>query len=71
MAIEVGQKVTGKVTGIKNFGAFVALEDNQSGLIHISEISNDYINDINDVLSMGEEVTVKVVSVGEDGKIGL
>lgn len=71
MAVEVGQKVQGKVTGIKNFGAFVALEDNQSGLVHISEISDGFVNDINDVLSLGDEVTVKVVSIAPDGKIGL
>ncbi|MGF3076030.1 S1 domain-containing RNA-binding protein [Facklamia sp. P12955] len=71
MAVEVGQKVTGKVTGIKNFGAFVALDNNQSGLVHISEISDGFVNDINEVLSLGDEVTVKVVSVADDGKIGL
>ncbi|MBG9980673.1 RNA-binding protein S1 [Facklamia sp. DSM 111018] len=71
MAVEVGQKVTGKITGIKHFGAFVALEDNQSGLVHISEISDDFINDINDVLTVGDEVTVKVMSIADDGKISL
>ncbi len=71
MAVEVGQKVEGKITGIKHFGAFVALGNNQSGLIHISEISDEFIKDINDVLSMGDEVTVKVLTVANDGKIGL
>ena len=71
MAVEVGQKLTGKVTGIKNFGAFVALGDNESGLVHISEISNGFVKDINEVLSLGDEVTVKVVSIANDGKIGL
>ena len=60
MAIEVGQKVTGKVTGITNFGAFVDLGDNQTGLVHISEVSDKYVKDIHDVLTVGDEVTVKV-----------
>ncbi|MFK5676665.1 MULTISPECIES: S1 domain-containing RNA-binding protein [unclassified Ligilactobacillus] len=71
MAIEVGQKVTGKVTGITNFGAFVDLGDNQTGLVHISEVSDKYVKDVHDVLTEGDEVTVKVLSVGDDGKIGL
>lgn len=71
MAVEVGQKVEGKITGIKHFGAFVALGNNQSGLIHISEISDEFIKDINDVLSVGDQVTVKILTVANDGKIGL
>lgn len=71
MAIEVGAKVTGKVSGITNFGAFVDLSDNRTGLVHISQISNHYIKDINDVLSVGDEVTVKVTKIGDDGKIAL
>ncbi|BDZ29962.1 S1 domain-containing RNA-binding protein [Lactiplantibacillus sp. WILCCON 0030] len=71
MAIEVGTKVTGKVSGITNFGAFVSLGNNQTGLVHISEVSDGFVKDIHDVLSVGDEVTVKVLSVGNDGKIGL
>lgn len=71
MAIEVGAKVTGKVSGITNFGAFVDLGDHKTGLVHISEISDGYVKDIHDVLSVGDEVTVKVLTVGNDGKIGL
>ncbi|MFD1465871.1 S1 domain-containing RNA-binding protein [Lapidilactobacillus mulanensis] len=70
MAVEIGSKVTGKVTGITNFGAFVDLGAGQSGLVHISEISNQYVKDIHDVLSVGDTVTVKVVS-NQNGKIGL
>lgn len=70
MSIEVGEKVKGKVTGITNFGAFVDLGDHQTGLVHISEISDSYVKDIHDVLSVGDEVTVKVLSM-KDGKIGL
>lgn len=71
MAVEVGAKVKGKVSGITNFGAFVDLEDGKTGLVHISEVSSQYVNDINDCLSVGDEVTVKVMSVGDDGKIAL
>lgn len=70
MALEIGAKVTGKVTGITNFGAFVDLGEGKSGLVHISEISDGYVKDIHDVLSLGDEVTVVVVSI-KDGKIGL
>ncbi|MFD1670581.1 S1 domain-containing RNA-binding protein [Agrilactobacillus yilanensis] len=70
MSIEIGEKVKGKVTGITNFGAFVDLGDHQTGLVHISEISENYVKDIHDVLTVGDEVTVKVLSMKE-GKIGL
>ncbi|MFC6171412.1 S1 domain-containing RNA-binding protein [Loigolactobacillus jiayinensis] len=71
MSIEVGAKVSGKVSGITNFGAFIDLGNRKTGLVHISEISDSYVKDIHDVLSVGDEVTVKVMSVGDDGKIGL
>lgn len=71
MAIEVGSKVEGKVTGITNFGAFVELPDNSTGLVHISEVADNYVKDINDHLKVGEMVEVKVMNVEADGKIGL
>lgn len=71
MAIEVGDKVVGKVSGITNFGAFVDLDDNQTGLVHISQISDSFVKDIHDVLSVGDSVTVKVMKIGDDGKIAL
>lgn len=71
MAIEVGNKITGKVTGITKFGAFVDLGEGKNGLVHISEIAEGYVKDINDVLSVGDEVTVLVTSVADDGKIAL
>lgn len=70
MAVEVGAKVAGKVAGITNFGAFVDLGDGKTGLVHISEVSDAYVKDIHDVLSVGDTVTVKVMSI-KDGKIGL
>ena len=71
MAIEVGQTVRGKVSGLANFGAFIDLEDNKTGLVHISEVSDKYIKDISDELEEGQEVDVKVLSIADDGKFGL
>ncbi|AQQ51723.1 S1 domain-containing RNA-binding protein [Planococcus lenghuensis] len=71
MSIEVGSKVEGKVTGITNFGAFVELPNGKTGLVHISEVADNYVKDINDHLKVGEMVEVKVMNVEADGKIGL
>ncbi|WP_290033523.1 S1 domain-containing RNA-binding protein [Ligilactobacillus cholophilus] len=71
MTVEVGTKVSGKVSGITNFGAFVDLGEKQTGLVHISEVSNNYVKDIHDVLKVGDEVQVKVLKIGDDGKISL
>ena len=61
----------GKVTGITKFGAFVLLPGGKSGLVHISEIANAYVNDVNDYLKVGDAVKVKILSVNEAGKINL
>lgn len=71
MSIEVGEKLQGKVSGITNFGAFIDLGSGKTGLVHISEVSNGFVKDINDVLKVNDEVTVLVTAVGADGKIGL
>ncbi|PLS03486.1 S1 domain-containing RNA-binding protein [Neobacillus cucumis] len=71
MSIEVGSKLQGKVTGITKFGAFVALPDGSTGLVHISEVADNYVKDINDHLKVGDQVEVKVLNVENDGKIGL
>jgi S1 RNA binding domain protein len=71
MAIEVGAKLEGKVTGITHFGAFVDLADGVTGLVHISEIADHYVKDVNDHLKIDDIVTVKVINVDKDGKIGL
>ncbi len=71
MSIEVGSKLKGKVTGITNFGAFVELKKGTTGLVHISEVADNYVKDINDHLAVGDEIQVKVINVQEDGKIGL
>ena len=71
MSIEVGSKLQGKVTGITNFGAFVELTGGATGLVHISEVADNYVKDINEHLKVGDEVEVKVLNVEKDGKIGL
>lgn len=71
MAIEVGAKMQGKVSGITKFGAFVDLDGGKTGLVHISEVSSQYVNDINEILSVGDDVNVKVMSIGDDGKVAL
>jgi len=71
MSIEVGAKLEGKVTGITHFGAFVDLSGGVTGLVHISEIADNYVKDVNDHLKIGDTVTVKVINVDKDGKIGL
>ena len=71
MSIEVGGVMEGKVTGITKFGAFVDLADGKVGLVHISEVADVYVNDINDFLKVGQTVKVKVLNVDDRGKIGL
>lgn len=71
MEFEVGSIVEGKVTGVKNFGAFVALPGGKNGMVHISEVSNEYIKDLSTVLSEGQVVKVKVLNIAPDGKIAL
>lgn len=71
MQHEVGSIVEGKVTGITKFGAFVELEGGSVGMVHISEVSQSYVNDISEYLKEGETVKVKILNVGDDGKISL
>lgn len=71
MPLEVGTIVEGKVTGITKFGAFVALPEGKSGLVHISEIANSFVSDVHEHVQMGQTVKVRVLSVSEEGKINL
>lgn len=70
MTLSVGDIVSGKVVNITNFGAFIEIEGGQNGLVHISEISNDYVENVSDVLEKGQEVKAKVLS-NENGKLSL
>ena len=71
MELAVGNIVSGKVTGITKFGAFVALAPGKSGLVHISEIANSYVSDVNEFLKEGQEVKVKIIGIDENGRINL
>ncbi len=71
MQIEAGEIYEGKVTGITKFGAFVTFEDGQTGMVHISEVAPVFVNDIKDFVTEGQTVKVKVLSLGDNGKISL
>ena len=71
MSIEVGSILEGTVTGITKFGAFVELPENKVGLVHISEVANEYVKEVSDFLKVQDKVNVKVLSIDEKGKIGL
>ncbi|HIT54188.1 MAG TPA: S1 RNA-binding domain-containing protein [Candidatus Fimivicinus intestinavium] len=71
MQVEVGAIVEGKVTGLTNFGAFVSLPDGKTGMVHISEVAPTYVKEIRDYLKENQEVKVKVLSVGQDGRVSL
>ncbi|MGQ9557891.1 MAG: S1 RNA-binding domain-containing protein [Desulfurispora sp.] len=71
MPVEVGSIIEGTVTGITSFGAFVLLPGGVTGLVHISEVAEVYVRDINDFLKINDRVKVKVISVQENGKVGL
>lgn len=69
-SIKVGTVLTGKVETLQNYGAFIGLPDNLSGLVHVSQISQKRVKTPKDVLNVGDEVTVKVIGI-KDGKISL
>ena len=68
---EVGETYTGKVTRIMNFGAFVEVLPGKEGLLHISHIAHERVNKVEDVLNIGDEVTVKVTEIDEKGRVNL
>ena len=71
MQLTIGQIVEGKITGITNFGVFADLGEGQSGMVHISEVARTYVNDIKEFVKVGDVVKMKVLNIGEDGKISL
>lgn len=71
MEFGVGSVLDGKVTGITKFGAFVALPEGKSGLVHISEIAYSYVNEVSDHLQEGQEVKVKVIGIDQSDRINL
>ncbi|MFI3115054.1 MAG: S1 RNA-binding domain-containing protein [Clostridia bacterium] len=69
--MEIGEIFDGKVTGITKYGCFVSFSENKSGMVHISEVSNTFVNDINEVIKVNQEVKVKVIKIDENGRINL
>jgi polyribonucleotide nucleotidyltransferase len=69
--VEVGEVLTGKVVRIMNFGAFVSLPGGKDGLVHISKLANERVNAVEDVVKIGDEVTVKVMEIDAQGRINL
>ena len=68
---KVGQHLKVRVTGIQPYGAFVETPDNTEGLIHISEIMDDYVHNLKKFLSEGQVVRAKVISIDKEGKLNL
>ena len=71
MELTVGAVLEGKVKSITNFGAFIALPENKTGMVHISEIANAYVSDIRQHLTEGQDVKVMVIAIDPAGKINL
>jgi len=71
MSVQVGDIIDGKVSDIMNYGVFIKLDDGKSGLVHISEVSKEYVEDIHAVLNVGDTVKVKVLTIDEKGKMAL
>lgn len=69
--IEAGQVITGKVVRLMNFGAFVELSPNKDGMVHISKLSDKRVEKVEDVVNIGDEVTVKVMEIDKMGRINL
>ena len=70
MELTVGAVLEGKVKSITNFGAFIALPENKTGMVHISEVANTYVSDIRQHLTEGQDVKVMVIGL-DNGKINL
>ncbi|MBE6791561.1 MAG: S1 RNA-binding domain-containing protein [Ruminococcaceae bacterium] len=67
----IGEIYEGKVTGLTSFGAFVKMANGETGMVHISEVAATYVKDINEFLTEGQDVKVKVLAVNENNKISL
>lgn len=71
MQLEIGKIYEGKVKGITQYGAFVDIEGGGTGMVHISEIANTFVNEIREHLTENQEVKVKVIGINEAGKVSL
>lgn len=71
MQLEVGMVIEGKVTGITNFGAFVELSNGKTGMVHISEVSTDFVRNIKDYIKEGQVVKALITGISEKNEIAL
>ena len=71
MQLTVGEVLEGKVTAVKDYGVFVDIGDGKVGMVHISEVAQTYVSQIRDFVNEGDTVKVKIISIGDDGKINL
>lgn len=71
MQSQVGEIYEGKVTGLTAFGAFIKMSNGETGMVHISEVASVYVKDINEHLTEGQDVKVKVLAINENNKISL
>lgn len=71
MQLEIGKIYEGKVKGITQYGAFVDIDGGGTGMVHISEIANTFVNEIRDHLTENQQVKVKVIGINEAGKVSL
>ena len=69
--IEIGRIYSGKVASVKDFGAFVEIQEGQDGLCHISELDDAYVRSVGDVVKVGDEVRVKVIAIDDQGRVKL
>ena len=63
--IKPGQKVKGQVTGVTKYGVFVSLDDEYTGMVHISEVSESFVKDMNKLFTIGDIINVKVLEIDE------
>lgn len=71
MSVQVGDVVTAKVARLHDFGAFVQVDEETTGLVHISEVHRDFVENIHAYLTEGQDVIVRVMAIKEDGRIDL
>ena len=70
-SVQIGRIYKGKVSSVKDFGAFIEILPGRDGLCHISELSNDYVSSVTDICNVGDEIEVKVIAVDEQDRIKL